>query len=91
VGVGHSWNKWAFCAGDSNRAVNVVLTELNPGGKAAVRVDEQAMTATVPGGLTQRSLLEVLDAYRTPAAPNGFTLAAFSWFLDQTIAGEGRR
>lgn len=28
VGVGHSWWKEQFCAGDSDKSINIVLTEL---------------------------------------------------------------
>jgi hypothetical protein len=36
--------------------------EVRSGG--GIRVDEAAMTVTVPAGVTQRTLLEALDAYR---------------------------
>ncbi len=42
------------------------------------------MTVTVAAGVTQRVLLDYLAAY---PVGSGFTLAAFSWFLDQTVAG----
>eukprot|EP00878_Enallax_costatus_P036715 GHUV01041260.1.p1 GENE.GHUV01041260.1~~GHUV01041260.1.p1 ORF type:complete len:308 (+),score=29.38 GHUV01041260.1:973-1896(+) len=45
------------------------------------------MTVTAAAGVTQRTLLKYLDSYHTDAAPDGYTLPAFSWFIDQTIAG----
>lgn len=45
------------------------------------------MTVTAAAGVTQRTLLKYLDSYKTDSSPEGYTLAAFSWFIDQTIAG----
>ena len=52
-----------------------------------IQVDEDAGTVTVAGGISQRHLLEYLANYTHWKEPNGWTLPAFSWFLDQTIAG----
>lgn len=47
-------------------------------------VDPARLTVTVAAGVTQRVLLDYLAAY---PSPSGYTLPAFSWFIDQTIAG----
>lgn len=86
VGVGHSWNRQQFCAGAGDDAINIVMTEIQEA-KVAPIIDEVAMTVTAPAGLTQRGLLAALDAFRSAAAPDGYTLGAFSWFLDQTLGG----
>ena len=39
--------------------------EVRAGG--AIKVDEAALTVTTPAGVTQRTLLEFLDAYRWAA------------------------
>ena len=52
-----------------------------------IQVDEEAGTATIAGGITQRAVLEYLAAYTHWKQPDGWTLPAFSWFIDQTIAG----
>ncbi|WIA21698.1 hypothetical protein OEZ85_000865 [Tetradesmus obliquus] len=94
VGVGHSWWRQNFCSGVNSSAINIVTTELAETLPASqgkpertISVDEEAMTATVAAGVTQRTLLRFLDNYRTAKSPDGYTLAAFSWFIDQTIAG----
>ncbi|QDZ18639.1 putative D-arabinono-1,4-lactone oxidase [Chloropicon primus] len=53
-------------------------------------VDERAETVRVAAGVTQRTLLDYLSTYKGPsdlANGKGWTLPAFSWFIDQTIAG----
>jgi len=53
-------------------------------------VDEEARTVTVAAGVTQRTLLDYLSTYKGPrdlAQGRGWTLPAFSWFIDQTIGG----
>lgn len=55
--------------------------------QSAISIDEKAMTVTAAAGVTQRTLLKYLDNHHTDAAPDGYTLPAFSWFIDQTIAG----
>lgn len=55
--------------------------------QSAIAINESAMTVTAAAGVTQRTLLKFLDNYKTRAAPEGYTLAAFSWFIDQTIGG----
>ena len=53
-------------------------------------VDEETRTVTVAAGVSQRTLLDYLATYRGPknlANGRGWTLPAFSWFIDQTIAG----
>ncbi|KAI7844538.1 hypothetical protein COHA_001896 [Chlorella ohadii] len=105
-GVGHSWFKEMFCAGNDSRSLNVVMTELQPTldmmtspvdpktwrGKTVpasfpIQVDELAQTVTVAAGITQRVLLDYLAEYKYWKQPSGWTLPAFSWFLDQTIGG----
>ncbi len=53
-------------------------------------VDEAARTVTVAAGVQQRTLLDFLSTYKGPrdlANGKGWTLPAFSWFIDQTIGG----
>jgi len=54
--------------------------------RPAVVVDEEAATVEVDAGLTVRGLLEAL-ARPTAQSPGGWTLAAFPWYVDQTIGG----
>ena len=106
VGVGHSWWKEQFCAGEDSNAVNVVMTELsevldvinNPPDPAKwkntpipsnfpIKVNEDAATVTVAGGVPQRVVLDYLAEYRYWKQPNGWTLPSYAWFIDQTMAG----
>lgn len=106
VGVGHSWNKELFCAGNDTTSLNIILTELpavldfilNPitpdkwlnesiPADFPINVDEEAGTVTVAAGLTQRQILDYLAEYTYWIESRGWTLPAYSWFLDQTIAG----
>jgi hypothetical protein len=53
-------------------------------------VNERERTVTVAAGVTQRTLLDYLSTYKGPndlAEGRGWTLPAFSWFVDQTIGG----
>lgn len=52
-----------------------------------IEVDEQSETVTVAAGVTQRQLLDYLAGYKTSESPQGWTLPAFSWFIDQTMGG----
>ena len=52
-----------------------------------IKVDEDAATVTVAAGIPQRMLLEYLAGYTYWKQPDGWTLPAFSWFVDQTIGG----
>ena len=52
-----------------------------------IKVDEQAMEVEVQAGIPQRILLDYLSEYTHCNEPKGWTLPAFSWFIDQTIAG----
>lgn len=52
-----------------------------------IKVDEDAATVTVAAGIPQRMLLSYLADYKYWKQPNGWTLPAFSWFIDQTIGG----
>lgn len=52
-----------------------------------IHVDEDAGTVTVAAGVPQRMLLEYLSQYRYWKQPEGWSLPAFSWFIDQTIGG----
>ena len=47
-----------------------------------IQVDEASQTVTVAAGIPQRELLEYLSEYGS-----GWTLPAFSYFIDQTIGG----
>ena len=52
-----------------------------------IQVDEAAQTVTVAAGIPQRQLLDYLSDYTYGSNPEGWTLPAFSWFIDQTIGG----
>ncbi len=52
-----------------------------------IRVDEDKQEVTVAAGIPQRALLDYLSEYTHGKEPNGWTLPAFSWFIDQTIGG----
>lgn len=52
-----------------------------------IKVDEEAMEVEVQAGIPQRILLDFLSEYIHWNEPKGWTLPAFSWFIDQTIAG----
>jgi FAD binding domain/D-arabinono-1,4-lactone oxidase len=50
-------------------------------------VDEDNALVTVNAGVPQRMLLNYLSEYRYWKQSAGWTLPAFSWFIDQTIGG----
>ena len=52
-----------------------------------IQVDEASRTVTVSAGIPQRMLLEYLAEYKYGTEPAGWTLPAFSYFIDQTIGG----
>lgn len=52
-----------------------------------IKVDEENQTVTVAAGIPQRELLDYLSSYTHWKQPSGWTLPAFSWFIDQTIGG----
>lgn len=52
-----------------------------------IHVDEENQTVTVAAGIPQRELLDYLSSYTHWKQPSGWTLPAFSWFIDQTIGG----
>ncbi|RMZ54692.1 hypothetical protein APUTEX25_003070 [Auxenochlorella protothecoides] len=55
--------------------------------QASQGVDEDAARVTVAAGVPQRMLLDYLSKYTAYKQPAGWTLPAFSWFIDQTIGG----
>lgn len=99
VGVGHSWWQQQFCSGADSSSANIVLTQMNStlteienpsqdaAGKATMIVNEDFGIVTVQAGVPQRALLDYLATYSSKKAPQGYTLPAFSWFIDQTIGG----
>jgi FAD/FMN-containing dehydrogenase len=129
-GVGHSWHRGLFCAGEDTDSVNILTHRLRSVGAGAspsdrrrrlagsgaawgsespvadrVRIDTSSMTVTVDAGVILRDLLDHLANHDDPTADEdqpmpllfgdalfrgtqrGYTLAAFPWFIDQTIAG----
>lgn len=52
-----------------------------------IMVDEDKATVTVAAGIPQRLLLDYLSSYTYWKEKSGWTLPAFSWFIDQTIGG----
>lgn len=83
VGSGHSWWGENFCASDDSMGVGISMKELDDV-QSKIYVDEESQTVTVAAGVTQRNLLDHLANYGDGP---GWTLPAFSWFIDQTIGG----
>jgi FAD/FMN-containing dehydrogenase len=52
-----------------------------------IKVNEDTSTVTVAAGIPQRVLLDYLAEYRHWKQPNGWSLPAYSWFIDQTMGG----
>jgi FAD/FMN-containing dehydrogenase len=52
-----------------------------------IKVDEEREEVTVAAGVPQRLLLQYLAGYTHWANSDGWTLPAYSWFIDQTIGG----
>lgn len=52
-----------------------------------IQIDEDKETVTVAAGISQRALMEYLAAFTYWKQPLGWTLPAFSWFIDQSIGG----
>ena len=129
-GVGHSWHRGLFCAGEDTDSVNILTHRLRSVGAGAspsdrrrrlagsgaawgsespvadrVRIDTSSMTITVDAGVILRDLLDHLANHDDPTSDEdqpmpllfgdalfrgtqrGYTLAAFPWFIDQTVAG----
>jgi hypothetical protein len=61
--------------------------ETPPPADFPIQVNEEAGTVTVAAGISQRHLLQYLAAYTHWNQPDGWTLPAFSWFIDQTVGG----
>jgi len=93
-GLGHSWNTQHVCADeDATRTtfgsnsdsagapVNIQMRAITP---KAIVVDETAGTVLVDAGVKTRDLLDYLSEF---GDDSGYTLPAFSWFIDQTIGG----
>ena len=87
-GLGHSWNTQHVCADEEatdttlgEKPVNIQMHTITP---KAIAVDEEAMTVLVDAGVKTRDLLDYLSEF---GEGSGYTLPAFSWFIDQTIGG----
>eukprot|EP01023_Acetabularia_acetabulum_P065410 TRINITY_DN8655_c0_g1_i3.p1 TRINITY_DN8655_c0_g1~~TRINITY_DN8655_c0_g1_i3.p1 ORF type:complete len:582 (+),score=94.72 TRINITY_DN8655_c0_g1_i3:131-1876(+) len=102
VGVGHSWWKEQFCSGADSASINMVMTELDnvipsfnqfdmeeaiTDDKFPIQVSQDETTVTVSAGVSQRVVLDFLAKFRGETFKGGYTLQAFSWFIDQTIGG----
>ena len=83
VGVGHSWNQRLFCPKVTDDSVGITMTSL----PQHIRVNTTDMTVLVSAGITQRYLLDYLATYETDIGGPGYTIPAFSWFIDQTMGG----
>ncbi|XRB12283.1 FAD-binding PCMH-type domain-containing protein [Pseudoscourfieldia marina] len=102
-GLGHSWNTQHFCPASAQSAAaapeaeaNTIFTSNGGGGKDSVNVqlrtispkqiivDEENLTVLVDAGVKTRDLLNYLSEF---GDGSGYTLPAFSWFIDQTIGG----
>ena len=141
-GVGHSWNRALFCAGDDDASLNVITTDVRSVSPPTPRrrrgralrgaarriertaeravLDESRGAVRVDAGVRLRDLLDYLanrprlrgdDPYPNPDpddpgvagsildvsgsvasvalgdGPDGYTLPAFPWFIDQTVGG----
>ena len=137
-GVGHSWNRALFCAGDDDASLNVITTDVRSVSPPAPRrrrgralrgaarriertaaraiLDESRGAVRVDAGVRLRDLLDYLadhprrrrdDPNPDPddpsvvvsipggsvasvalgEGPDGYTLPAFPWFIDQTVGG----
>eukprot|EP00879_Flechtneria_rotunda_P027130 GHRR01029003.1.p1 GENE.GHRR01029003.1~~GHRR01029003.1.p1 ORF type:complete len:256 (+),score=58.73 GHRR01029003.1:545-1312(+) len=65
-------------------SANIVMTTIRP---LNISVDEASESVWVDAGVITMDLLEYLSNYVTPAAPAGWTLGAFPWFVYQSIGG----
>eukprot|EP00884_Botryococcus_braunii_P005943 jgi/Botrbrau1/1534/Bobra.0107s0022.1 len=59
----------------------------NPPTNYPVKINEDKMTVTVQSGVILRVLLDYLAIYKSTKSPTGYTLPAFSWYIDQTVGG----
>ena len=83
VGAGHSWNHLFFCPELTDDSVGITMTTL----PQYVHVNTTEETVLVSAGIKQRRLLDYLAQYGTNDGGPGWTLPAFSWFIDQTMGG----
>ena len=83
VGAGHSWNHMFFCPELTDDSVGVTMSTL----PQYVHVNATEETVIVSAGIKQRRLLDYLAQYGTDEGGPGWTLPAFSWFIDQTMGG----
>lgn len=58
-----------------------------PSANFPIKVNETSKTVSVAAGIPQRILLNYLSNYTSPIAPWGYTIPAFPFYIDQTIAG----
>lgn len=81
VGAGHSWNALS-CAGGG---VQLIARDVRsvPGG-SRVALDAGRRVVVVDAGVRLRALLDYLSS---AGDGDGYTLAAFPWFLDQSVGG----
>ncbi|KAK9839103.1 hypothetical protein WJX74_009638 [Apatococcus lobatus] len=59
----------------------------NPPPDFPIHINEDESSVTAAAGVSQRLLLDYLANFKSSKASNGYTLGAFSWFVDQTIGG----
>lgn len=64
-------------------SANIAMTTLRP---LNITVDESDPSVWVDAGVKVIDLLQFLANYVTPAAPSGYTLGAFPWFVYQASA-----
>lgn len=83
VGAGHSWNHLFFCPKRTDDSVGLTMMTL----PQYVHMNTTEETVLVSAGVKQRRLLDYLAQYGTEEGGSGWTLPAFSWFIDQTMGG----
>eukprot|EP01023_Acetabularia_acetabulum_P039969 TRINITY_DN38623_c0_g1_i1.p1 TRINITY_DN38623_c0_g1~~TRINITY_DN38623_c0_g1_i1.p1 ORF type:complete len:373 (-),score=54.85 TRINITY_DN38623_c0_g1_i1:47-1165(-) len=102
VGVGHSWWKESFCSGNDTNSINIVMTEFEnviqtlnkfdmqdavDDDNFPIKISTDKKSVTVAAGVSQRVLLDFLADYTGENFERGYSLGAFSLFIDQTIGG----
>lgn len=67
----------------THQSANIAMTTLRP---LTISVNESELSVWVDAGWKVVDLLQYLANYVTPAAPAGYTLGAFPWFVYQVRA-----
>eukprot|EP00798_Chlamydomonas_sp_ICE-L_P000007 gene7-12815_t len=85
TGPGDTEEYGAEAATEANTtSANIVLNTIRP---LTISIDEDAETVSVDAGVKVFDLLDYLGNYVTKKSPSGWTLAAFPWFVYQSVGG----